>query len=220
MDVWLTAPSELAPRWDWLSADERARAERFIVPHAREEFVAARTLIRGELARREGCEPQALDFRFGEHGRPVLNPPRAFDFNLSHTRGMVACAIGTSVFGIDVENATRPTDFSGVARIVFTEGERASLAAHPDPRRYFFEMWTLKEAYIKARGMGFSLPPRQFEVSFTATPRLRFIGFADPQTWYTTVWWPTAEHVCAIVSDTRTVGTLHHQGHATEILIQ
>ena len=219
MDVWLASP-EITPRWDWLSAEERARAERFVVPHAREEFAAARSLARGELGKRAGVEPATLRFSFGEHGRPALDPPRDFDFNLSHTRGLVACAIGNGLFGVDVENSTRPTNYAAVARTVFTENEQAQLAAHSQPRRFFFELWTIKEAYIKARGLGFSLPPRQFEVALAPVARLRFIGFSDPQTWCVGLLWPTADHVCAIVANSRRRCAVHYEGRDFEVTVQ
>ena len=219
MDLWLAAPKDIAPRWDWLSADERARAERFIVPHAREEFAAARTLVRGELGRRDHSDPAALRFSFGAHGRPALEPPRTFDFNLSHTRELVACAVGEGVFGIDVENSARPTNITAVARTVFTADEQAQLAAHKEPRRYFFELWTIKEAYIKARGLGFSLPPRQFEVTL-APPRLRFVGFSDPQAWHLALFWPTAVHVCAIVANARLTCAVHYNDRDSEVTLQ
>jgi 4'-phosphopantetheinyl transferase len=215
VDVWLAAPAEIAPRWDWLSPEERARADRFLVPHAREEFIAARALVRGALEKCGAGPAAALRFSIGAHGRPALDPPRPFDFNLSHTRGLIACAIGPGTFGVDVENLSRATHFTGVARVVFSEREQAELARQADPRRYFFSLWTLKEAYIKARGLGFSLPPRQVEVTLEPSPHI-----ADPG-WRVALFEATPDHVgaLAIRAPEPVRCTLHRSARADEVIL-
>ena len=107
-------------------------------------------------------DPAAWRFRSGAHGRPEIAAPQSpLRFNLSHTEGLAACAIadGDNV-GIDVENVTRKHS-RRLAERVFSRRERKTLRELPaaEQARRFFELWTLKEAYLKARGLGLSIPP-------------------------------------------------------------
>lgn len=149
-----------------LSVAERERLQRFHFDDDRDTYLVAHALVRRGLAAISGAPAQTFEFSTGEHGRPELaGPPelRALRFNLSHTRGHVACAFtrGADV-GVDLESAGRTVDLWPVAERVFSDEERAGLSALPADRQRarFFELWTLKEAYIKAIGKGFSAPLR------------------------------------------------------------
>ncbi|MEY8353738.1 4'-phosphopantetheinyl transferase superfamily protein [Lachnospiraceae bacterium 54-53] len=100
----------------------------------------------------------------GEHGKPFFKDHPRIHFNISHTDGMVACAIGDRQLGIDVERV-RPYPES-VPRRVFSEAERRRLEEMPEAERsrYFFRIWTLKESYVKAAGCGLTVPLT--EISF------------------------------------------------------
>jgi 4'-phosphopantetheinyl transferase len=169
-----------------LSADERARHGRLHFARDRAAFLLAHSLLRSLLSEQIGGEPASHRFEAGAHGKPALEPPLpALDFNLSHTKGLVACALAWHAdVGVDVEHATRTVDLDGVGRRVFSASEQAVLAALSEEARAdrFFEYWTLKEAYMKARGLGFSLPPASFEL--TALPgagyALRHLDAPDP----------------------------------------
>jgi 4'-phosphopantetheinyl transferase len=149
-----------------LSADERERHARFHFRSDRDAYLVAHTLTRRMLASLAGVEPHELEFRAAEHGRPELAAPaRACElsFNLSHTRGLVACAVarGCSV-GVDTEHLDRGVELLGVARRVFSDRELAGLypLSGEAQRRRFFDLWTLKEAYVKAIGKGLAAPQR------------------------------------------------------------
>ncbi len=155
---------QLAGLLEVLSADERARYARFHFDADRHTFLVAHALVRvalGEIAR---CAPQALEFSVGEHGRPEIAAPASalhVRFNLSHTRGHVACAFTRSVdIGVDIEQIERKVELGAVAERVFSEAELRGLRALDlaAQRVRFFELWTLKEAYIKAIGKGFAAP--------------------------------------------------------------
>lgn len=153
----------------WLDATEIARADRFVFPHSRIEFTAAHALTRWVLGAELGCEGRALRFTAGDHGKPdaqLDGAPVPLSFNLSHTRGMVALAVGRGVrdeagsasgmpLGVDVENLTRTVDLK-VADSYFVDREVAWLTALPKARQAegFLRLWTLKEAFIKATGKG------------------------------------------------------------------
>lgn len=176
VDVWAAVPEavtrpELEALAASLSDDERARAAGFALEAARRSFIVTRALLRRALSRYADVAPAAWVFVRGPHGKPGLAGAQAAlgpCFNVSHTPGLVLCAIAGSDVGIDVQNGTRPPP--GVSERYLSERERAALAAAPEGERSarFFERWTLKEAYVKARGLGFTLPLAQ--IGFELTP--------------------------------------------------
>lgn len=147
----------------WLNPDELARAARFHRDQDRDLFVAAHAFWRRCLAEEFGCEPADLIFQVGPHGKPfVVDPPvRDFDTNLSHTRDRIAVAIawGGRV-GIDVEAVDRKIDPAEIAPRVFAPEEIIWMNSPSDrveQRDRFFRLWTLKESYAKALGVGFGI---------------------------------------------------------------
>jgi 4'-phosphopantetheinyl transferase len=145
-----------------LHADERERAARFHFDADRRMYVAAHGLVRRALSRRAPVEPSAWRFESTEHGRPEIASPRVVPrlrFSLSHTRTVVACAVGPELdIGLDVEDLVREAPLDVAER--FAPSERAALEELPVEQRRgrFFVYWTLKEAYAKARGLGLSIP--------------------------------------------------------------
>jgi 4'-phosphopantetheinyl transferase len=163
----LEQPERLARGLAVLSDDERARATRFHFERDRNSYVLAHALARTLLGRLTGVEPRALRFALGPHGRPELEWPASsprLRFNISHTHGLVACALALEHdIGVDVEHVERRLEIGRVAPSVFSPDERRALATLEGEalRTRFFQLWTLKEAYIKARGMGLALPLRE-----------------------------------------------------------
>lgn len=150
----------------YLSEDERERHARFHYPEDRAIYLVAHALTRLSLARVLGREPAALSFSASERGRPELAGPEAelaprLRFNLSHTHGLVACALTLEAdVGVDVERLDRSIELVAVGKRVFSARELAglhALAGEPQRAR-FFDLWTLKEAYVKAIGKGLSGP--------------------------------------------------------------
>ncbi len=168
-----------------LSDDERARELRFRFAEDRQSYLMAHALVRHVLSQLCGVAPDALRFANGEHGRPELaSPQRAprLRFNLSHTRGLVACGVTLERdIGVDVEHIDRRIEIDRLAESVFSERERAALyALQPEARRErFFELWTLKESYIKAVGVGISMPLRAISIDPAAQPTPA-IAFDEP----------------------------------------
>jgi 4'-phosphopantetheinyl transferase len=142
-----------------LSDEERAQQQRFGADSPRRQHLLARGLQRTILSRFVP-EVAPRDWRFGrgDRGRPFIAPDHAveLDFNIAHTSGMVAMAVGSGLrLGIDVEAFARRRNLE-IARRYFSAREIAGLHALPpeeQPRR-FLELWTLKEAYLKAVGTG------------------------------------------------------------------
>jgi 4'-phosphopantetheinyl transferase len=148
----------------WLSQDERDRHARFHFDDDRDAYLVAHALTRRLLASSAGVDPAELCFERTENGRPEISAPQAaleLRFNLSHTRGLVACAVTLNrAIGVDVEHIDRRVELLGVAHRVFSPREIAGLEMlSGDAQRVrFFELWTLKEAYVKAIGKGLAGP--------------------------------------------------------------
>jgi 4'-phosphopantetheinyl transferase len=168
----------------FLTEDERARELRFAFERDRDAFLVAHALVNTTLSELVGEAPHALSFELGEHGRPELVQPGRTPrvrFNLSHTEGLVACGFALEHdVGVDVEHVDRRVGIAEVAARVFSTDERRELDALTSDaarRSRFFQLWTLKEAYIKAIGKGLAAPLTEitFELADgVASPRVRF----------------------------------------------
>jgi 4'-phosphopantetheinyl transferase len=174
VDVYLLRPSACAPGdraalLDWLHPIELERYHRFVFDRHRLEYLATRALVRRALSGYRPVAPAAWQFSTTPYGRPEIDPPCSLTFNLANHPTLIVCAIRPgSALGVDVEPLTRGPEILALASTVFAPGELAALRALPEsaqPDRAL-ALWTLKEAYIKARGMGLSLPLDGFAFSF------------------------------------------------------
>jgi len=188
-DVWYTPIEEMSAQavkrqLSLLCEEERQRHDRQHNPDRRAEYRVAHALLRTVLSYYRPLQPGDWRFREEEHGRPeidIAHPGPRLRFNLSHTQGMVACAIAEEVaVGIDVESLARQRGTDRIAARSFAAEERAWLQAHVEADRpsAFLQIWTLKEAQLKAFGTGMQLPMR--ELSFSLEPgggaRLHYPG--------------------------------------------
>jgi 4'-phosphopantetheinyl transferase len=155
-----------------LAPDEQARAERFYFRKDRESFVIARGVLRDILGRYLNTAPARIRFSYGAYGKPVLTPEtggaHALRFNLSHAHEVVCYAIARErEVGVDVEWMRDDIACLELAERFFSLAEVATLHRLPPDqlRRSFFNCWTRKEAYIKARGEGLSHPLEAYTVS-------------------------------------------------------
>lgn len=163
-----------------LDNDERRRAERFRPEPARQRFVAAHAMLRGLLAARTGAPPQRLRFAAGPHGKPALidAPAAAPHFNLAHSGDLAVVALAGDELGADVE-ALRP--FPRAERFAarfFAPSERCWLEARPAEQRGHaaLELWTFKEAYLKAVGSGIAMTLAGVEIDPERPALLRVAG--------------------------------------------
>ncbi|HEY1891935.1 MAG TPA: 4'-phosphopantetheinyl transferase superfamily protein [Steroidobacteraceae bacterium] len=179
IDLWCTYISEIGddslwPRYDaLLSADERARQARFRFAKDQLRYMVTRALARTVLSRYAAVPPQDWVFSAGAHGRPAISAPRdvpPLEFNISHAADLVMLGVTTGrTLGLDTESIeARAAQIDGLDRY-FAPEESAALLALPPPerRRRFFELWTLKESYIKARGMGLAIRLDAFRFELT-----------------------------------------------------
>jgi 4'-phosphopantetheinyl transferase len=193
-----------------LSSDERARYERFRQDDDRREFAAAHALLRTTLSEFDGISPRAWRFDAGPHGKPALaggQSDLALSFNLSHTRGLVACAVALGAdVGLDVERVTRAADWRAIALRHFSPAEVAQIDGVADTGRAtrFFELWTLKEAYAKALGVGLSqsLDASSFDLANASAIACTLPSAVDAARWHFALYTPARDCRLAVaVSD-------------------
>jgi 4'-phosphopantetheinyl transferase len=151
-----------------LDAEELARRDRFLFERDRRTYVISHAFLRDVLSRYVDVAPTAWKFSRTDHGRPEIDAPaaaRSLRFNLSHTRGGALVGVVEQCdLGVDIESAARETSCVELADRYFSPSEVAELHRLPVERQRarFFEYWTLKEAYIKARGLGLAIPLDRF----------------------------------------------------------
>jgi 4'-phosphopantetheinyl transferase len=179
IDLWCTYISEigddsLLSRYDALiSADERARQARFRFEKDQRRHLVTRALVRTVLSRYAGVRPEDWVFSAGPHGRPAVSAPQVvppLEFNISHCADLVLLGVTSGrTLGVDTESTeARAFDIDGLDRYFAPEESAALLALPPEERRRrFFELWTLKESYIKARGMGLAIRLDAFRFEMT-----------------------------------------------------
>ncbi len=192
-----------------LCPGEREQAARFASDRRRCEYVCAHGLVRAALSRfAPHVAPTAWRFERSRHGRPFISSPRNAErlhFSLSHTDGFVACAVSSCKrVGIDVEAIDRPVSHLEIARTFFSSAEHADLISLPSAQQKdrFFDLWTLKEAYAKARGLGLQLPLNEFSIH-VAPGGERGVTFSrdsgdDPESWCFSQLSPSPRHRLAV----------------------
>lgn len=156
-----------------LSEEERARVQRLKFERHRRESLATRALMRTALSYGRIVPPQDWQFSVNAHGKPAIDhasePEGGLHFNLSNSLGLVVCLVaeGTEV-GVDVEPFERAEQILKLAPEVFSSAEQDQLAMLQGDEKLdrALTLWTLKESYIKARGMGLSLPLDKFSFLF------------------------------------------------------
>src|SRR5439155_22463572 len=154
-----------------LAADERTRAEQFHFQKDRMHFIVARGLLRAILGRYLATNPCTLRFCYSQYGKPTLAREAGSDaslcFNVTHSHGLALYAITRNrALGIDLEHIRMDVAYEPIAEHFFSPYEVRMLRTVPPHLRSaaFFSCWTRKEAYLKARGLGLSLPLSQFDV--------------------------------------------------------
>ena len=175
LHLWLANPNDvlaegIAEECDrLLTEDERARLQAFRFERLRHEYLTTRALVRTALSHYHPISPESWRFTLNAYGKPTADADCAMQFNLSNCPELVVCLIshGAEV-GVDVEPWARAEEIAEVAHTVFSplELEQLETLSGPEKGDRGVSLWTLKEAYIKARGMGVSLPLKKISFVF------------------------------------------------------
>lgn len=164
--VWLLRSDDILPDSkdarelaSLLSPEEQQRQAAYRSENAQHQFLLSRGLLRRVLGKITGCVPQQLAFNRLASGKPLLTDAPELHFSLSHSGQWIALAVSCEApIGIDIEQPTRPRDFLRIARHYFHPDECALLESPPHELMplHFYRLWTMKEAFFKARGTGIS----------------------------------------------------------------
>ncbi|XP_057960677.1 uncharacterized protein LOC131152804 isoform X3 [Malania oleifera] len=199
--LWYIVPDEvksttlLDKYLDLLSLNEKENVFRMRGDQLQKRALLTRALVRTTIARYQinpQVTPRSLKFRKNIYGKPEVEwqhddewHPPPLHFNISHSSSLIACGVTMNVpIGIDVEEKSRKTknNVLSFAQRYFSPREMEFLASISDPevqRQEFIKLWTLKEAYVKALGRGFSAVPfKTFTIQFGAATR-RGLGPCD-----------------------------------------
>jgi 4'-phosphopantetheinyl transferase len=156
-----------------MTPEEQQQQGRFYFPVDRKRYLVTRALLRAVLSRYAAIEPKDWAFVANAYGRPAIanadQAARRISFNLSHTNNLILLGVACELaIGVDVENYLVRQPSVEIAERFFAPDEVTDLRAVPQARRHerFFEYWTLKESYIKARAMGLSIPLDRFSFHF------------------------------------------------------
>jgi len=192
-----------------LAPDEEARRNRFVFEHDRRRYLVTRALVRTILSRYLGLPPKSWMFATDTRGKPhVLNDEAKaarLSFNISHTESLILVGVGAgAAVGVDVENRRRRPAPLEIAERYFAPAEVRDLRALPLERQpdRFFDYWTLKESYIKARGLGLAIPLDSFGFTFSTQNKIAFhvdqpLGDRTPP-WRFWQFNPSDEYVAAL----------------------
>lgn len=165
-DVSEVSSKQLSDFEQYLSADKSKNAKRYKSEKSYRNGFCADLLLRTVLCKRFGFDNGTLKFSSTPMGKPFLlndNIP----FSLSHSKDLISCIVGGNFSGTDVEFFDRNIDISRLLRR-FHPDEASFILNVKEPneqKRLFFRLWTLKEAYLKAKGTGISGGLRSFCVT-------------------------------------------------------
>jgi 4'-phosphopantetheinyl transferase len=187
-----------------MTADERGRFDRFRHDDDRVMFAVGRLVARTMVGRALSVDPASWAWREGPHGRPEIDRPNTnLHFNLSHSAGLVICALSRDrAVGVDVEDLARRAPDPAIVPRYCSPAEADDVRSRGERwRDRFLTYWTLKEAYVKARGVGISVPLS--DISFTVNERGARIGFdgslaGTDDRWAFHLWQPSARHLAAV----------------------
>lgn len=172
IDIWqFSLLNQPGSAMSLLNEEEQTRARRFHFPRHQRRFTVARAMMRTILAQYLHEKPEHLDFAYNKQGKPMITHKSQIEFNLAHSGELALLAVGqTWPVGIDLEFfSARP--YEDIGKHLFSPTELHELSRQADNIKplVFFQIWSQKEAFIKACGLGLSYPTEQFTVPVLST---------------------------------------------------
>lgn len=178
---------------EWLTKAELARCKRFQIDRRRKEFLLGKMLVRTVLSEYGSLSPGQWQFTENEYGRPSVSAgliTPEIHFNLSHSGERLVLAVSRMAeIGVDIEASNRARRIERIAGRYFSEAEVHALLQLDGEGQLarFYDLWTLKESYIKARGMGLALPLQKFGFDLAGDDAIAFYAAreldAEPGRW-------------------------------------
>ena len=148
----------------YVSDDKKERINRYMIRSAAQQSLISDVLVRSIIHEQLGLSNEEIRFGRNNYGKPYLIGRDDFYFNVSHSDEWVVCAVSDSVVGVDVEKI-KPTDYN-ISKRFFSEDENKYLVCKKGQQKLdsFYDLWTLKESYIKAIGKGLHMSLRDFSI--------------------------------------------------------
>lgn len=209
----ISSPTQLTYLKSLLNKDELNKYQKYRHPKNQHTALVTRAFIRTVLALYLNKHPHDLEFTINPHGKPELsNRDIPLRFNLSHNDQLIICSVCLDHdIGCDIENINRKISIDSIAKRYFSAAESKALLALPAAIKQsrFFEYWTLKEAFVKAMGIGISFGLETFSFEITPSEKMKFndsikLTIADKhpalnaKTWYHCLIYPDQTHCIAI----------------------
>ncbi|ABM04432.1 4'-phosphopantetheinyl transferase [Psychromonas ingrahamii 37] len=219
LHVWLIEPAKVSDSKllnalkSLLSQTEIEKTQRYRLAKAKHTALITRAFARTVLSQYADVPAQKWLFNIGAHGKPEIDsPPLPLSFNLSHNDDLIICAVCLDKnIGCDIESLSRKISIKAIAQRYFSAIEFDALMALPpaQQRRRFFEYWTLKEAFVKATGMGISQGLESFNFTIGKAKKDQFndniqLNFSlscseqDSQDWVSYLVYPDQQHCIAL----------------------
>jgi 4'-phosphopantetheinyl transferase len=146
--------------------ENQKRIKKFAKPDDAKKVLLADILVRYVVASEMKISSKTIEFNHNRYGKPFLKGNYRLYFNVSHSGNWIVCAIDDEPVGIDIEKI-RPIEFETLEQFFSGEEYKMLMAKNPENwQLFFFDLWTLKESYIKAVGEGLSIPLKSFTISF------------------------------------------------------
>lgn len=143
---------------------KRTRIEKFVKFEDAQRTLIADVLTRLMLCTKFDLRADYIEFYYNDYGKPYLKGHNSIHFNASHSKDWIVCAVGDKPLGVDIQHIS-PID-SRIAEVFFSVEENKNLEYTPADKKleYFYDLWTLKESYVKAIGKGLSIPLDSFSI--------------------------------------------------------
>ncbi len=190
-----------------LNSEEQARAQRYYFAKDRARFIAARSILKKILSRYLQVAPESLQLQKNAHGKPELVDYPFLQFNLSHSHGIALYAITLErPVGVDIEYRDDKHDVDAIAKRFFTAQEYAAIKdlSAIKKQQQFYNLWTCKEALIKALGIGLAYSLAKVEVRITPNQSAELFALHDNEQnvadWYLTTLHPVTNYAAAVVT--------------------
>lgn len=198
IQLWRIPLDGVNRRAEILAPAEQERAARFAFQVHRTRYINAHVALREILARYTQAPAGELEFQTNDYGKPFLASDPALYFNLAHSHALALLAVTRQgPVGVDIEYLRSDFDALSLAERFFAPREVALVREQP---ARFFEIWTRKEAFIKAIGMGVSFPLQEFDVCDERIAFTQAVARLNDQPWFVHTFEPEPVYTAAVVT--------------------
>ncbi|MGN0181989.1 MAG: 4'-phosphopantetheinyl transferase family protein [Candidatus Ornithomonoglobus sp.] len=163
------------------SRRRREKTDKFLFRKDKMLSLAAEALLRKALA---DIGIRHFELEYGRNGKPYIRDKNIF-FNLSHSEDTVMCAVSEREIGADVEKVT-DIDIEIAKRFFHCSEYEMIIRKQTNEEKYdmFFRLWTLKESFVKATGLGMEIPPYSFCIDIKDNDKISVRQNVNQETYY------------------------------------